>query len=106
MLAHWRAVGFPQVRIAEQAGLRERVRGHCHYDNSQGRLAEVCYSRDTLTRASDEAVSGLIVHELAHCRIDVDEGWLQYEPNADRLCRRWGFGKELRALGRFHRRDA
>lgn len=42
MLAHWRAVGFPLVRLAEQVELGERVRGHCRYGTGlEGGIVEV-----------------------------------------------------------------
>jgi hypothetical protein len=64
---------------------------------------KITFYTGLLTRISEEAIIGVMAHEVAHAWLnehDHPEESKKREVEADELARRWGFGDELEALAR------
>ena len=105
LFAHWRQTGFPAVQLSDGEGqdVGKTDWGLVAIDN-KGCQRHIWF-RDTVFSADhpESALLGLIAHELSHAVIGIEDAWLQLESEANRLCRRWGFTKELTALRRLSR---
>jgi len=86
-------VGLTTCSIGEYRGERNEIPPTCRHT--------ITFYSDLLNRLSDDAVIGVIAHELAHAWLNEHvgpEASRQREKDADYLAEMWGFDQQLSAL--------
>jgi len=86
-------VGLTTYSMREYRGERDEISPNCRH--------MITFYSDLLNRLSDEAVMGVMAHELAHAWLNEHigpEASRRREEDADYLAEMWGFSQQLSAL--------
>ena len=102
LCSHWRKTVVPRVRVMRDIEEPEGW-GCCQFE---GRImTEIRFKTKFVESLSDEALVGLIAHELAHAYEEIVSGPLQFDCLVNQSMVEWGFWPELDALALSGRDD-